>query len=68
MQSTQVVEQKVCDRFWQRMDYNMGSGPKSNVGFPLLVLLGEKPAKIDWDKHEIMALCGYHDRLQSSRR
>ena len=46
----------------------MGSGPKSNVGFPLLVLLGEKPVKIDWDKHEIMALCGYHDRLQSSRR
>ena len=42
--------------------------PKKNVGFPLLVLLGEKPKAVDWDKKEVMMLCGYSDRLQSSRR
>ena len=68
VRSTQVVEQSVCDKFWQRMDYNMGSGPKSNVGFPLLVLLDKKPVTIDWEKNEILQLCGYNDRLQSSRR
>jgi|EP00945_MAST-04E_sp_MAST-4E-sp1_P001220 hypothetical protein len=65
---TYVVNQSECDKFWQRMDYNMGSGAKTNVGFPLLVPLKGKPVQIDWDKRETLALCGYSDRLQSSRR
>lgn len=63
-----VVNQGECDKFWSRMDYNMGSGPKTNVGFPLLVPLKGKPVSIDWDKEETLAMCGYSDRLQSSRR
>ena len=41
---------------------------RSNVGFPLLVLMRQKPAVVEWSKKEIMRLCGYSDRLQSSRR
>jgi len=65
---TRVVSQAECDEFWSRMRYQMGGGVKTNVGFPLLVLMHTKPIPIDWPKNEVMRLCGYTDRLQSSRR
>ncbi len=41
---------------------------RSDIAFPLLVLLAHKPVAVEWDKEEVMRLCGYNDRLQSSRR
>ena len=46
----------------------MGGPRRTNIGFPLLVLFEKCPISVDWSKEEVMSLCGYHDRLMSSRR
>ena len=66
--SKRVVPAKVADQYWSRMEYQMGGPRRTNIGFPLLVLFETQPVDIDWSKDEVMRLCGYSDRLMSSRR
>ena len=61
-----VVSKAQSDKFWSRMSYSMGGAAKSNVGFPLLVLI-KPPHKVDWPKMDVMRLLGYTDHLQTSR-
>ena len=65
--SKKVVPATEADLYWTRMDYQMGGPRRKNIGFPLLVLMENQPVEIDWSKDEVMALCGYSDRLMSSR-
>jgi len=66
--SKSVVSPKEADKYWSRMEYQMGGPRRTNIGFPLLVLFEKCPISVDWSKEEVMSLCGYHDRLMSSRR
>ena len=66
--SKRVVPAAVADQYWSRMEYQMGGPRRTNIGFPLLVLFEHQPKEIDWSKDEVLALCGYSDRLMSSRR
>ena len=63
-----IVPAKEADQYWSRMEYQMGGPTRQNIGFPLLVLFAVQPVEIDWSKDEVLALCGYSDRLMSSRR
>jgi hypothetical protein len=56
--SKKVVPASEADKYWSRMNYQMGGPRRSNIGFPLLILFAVQPVEIDWNKNEVMALCG----------